>query len=351
MAVYNVGMPFAGRGRLRFAALAVGLALIPGSAYAAKTDVVTLTNGDRLTCEIKLLDKGRLQVSTDDLGTVNIEWDKVASVIAYRLFNVETSSGQRLLGQLTTDQPGTLNVVEATGIVSLAQATVVYIAPIGQKFWSRMDGSLNLGASYTQSSGIAQVNVSGTASYRQPDQLLTLSGSSYLTHEEGDDTSRHTVSLSSYRALVGQTFWLAQGGFDRSPELGYDLRSTLSGGIGQFLSRSNRGALLVGGGLSGNREQPVDGEGVTNLDALFVTRGSYFRYDSPKTNLAMNIAVYPGLSQWGRVRVEFDGTVSREIVSDFTIGFNIYDSYDNRPPSADARKNDVGLSLTVGWTF
>jgi len=346
-----VVMPLAGGGHLRFAALVLGLALIPGLAYAAKTDVVTLINGDTLTCEIKLLDKGRLQVSTDDLGTVNIEWDKVASVRAYRLFNVETSYGQRLLGQLATDGPGTLNVVEASGIVSLDQITVVYIAPIGQKFWARIDGSLNLGASYTQSSGIGQISLSGTASHRRPNNLLTLSGSSYLTHEETEDTSRHTVSLSDYRALVRQTFWLIQGGFDRSTELGYDLRSTASAGVGQFLTRSNRGAFLVGGGLSGNREQPVDGEGVTNLDALIVTRGSYFTYDSPKTNLSMNVSLYPGLSQWGRIRIEFDSTISREIITDFTIGFNIYDSYDNRPPSADARKNDVGLSLTVGWTF
>ena len=40
-----------------------------------------------------------------------------------------------------------------------------------------------------------------------------------------------------------------------------------------------------------------------------------------------------------------------EIVRDFSVGFTIYDSYDNRPPSADASKNDVGLSLTIGWTF
>ena len=36
---------------------------------AAKTDVVELVNGDRITCEIKKLDRGKLSVKTDGLGT------------------------------------------------------------------------------------------------------------------------------------------------------------------------------------------------------------------------------------------------------------------------------------------
>jgi len=51
------------------------------------------------------------------------------------------------------------------------------------------------------------------------------------------------------------------------------------------------------------------------------------------------------------VRTQFDGKIKREIVRDFSVGFTIYDSYDSDPPSADARKNDVGFSLTIGWTF
>ena len=74
------------------------LLLAPQAVLAQKTDVVTLVNGDTLTCEIKLLDRGRLQVSTDHLGTVYIEWDKIVSVTATRLFRVETASGLRLLG-------------------------------------------------------------------------------------------------------------------------------------------------------------------------------------------------------------------------------------------------------------
>jgi len=337
---------------VRTAFVTVLLAGLAAPATAQKTDVVTLVNGDTLTCEIKLLDRGRLQVSTDHLGTVYIEWDKVVSVTAGRTFRVETATGLRLLGPLATTTAGHLDVVQETGTVQVDGPEVVYIAPIGRSFWSQLDGGLNLGLSYTQSSGIAQLSFGANALYRRPSLQLTATASSYLTAESnGDDTSRHSLELGGARYFGRRSLWLLQGGFMRNQELGYDLRATVSAGVGHFLARSNRGNLAVGGGLSTSREVPVDGDSRQQLDALLVARQSYFRYDTPKTDISTSLYVYPGLSEWGRVRLELDSRISRELVKDFTVGFSIYDSYDSRPPSEGARKNDVGLSLTVGWTF
>jgi hypothetical protein len=100
-----------------------------------------------------------------------------------------------------------------------------------------------------------------------------------------------------------------------------------------------------------NEELPVEGEGVENLDAVVSLRQSYFTYDYPKTSASLNVDAYPGLSQWGRLRIESNFSVRREIVHDFTVGLTAYDSYDNQPPTAEARKNDFGVTLTVGWVF
>ena len=135
------------------------------------------------------------------------------------------------------------------------------------------------------------------------------------------------------------------GSLDRNQELGYDLRSTISAGLGHYFVRSNRAVVVLGAGLSVNEELPVDGEGVENLDALISFRQSFFTYDYPKTSLTLAADVYPGLSQWGRVRIEFNGSIKREVVHDFTVGLTVYDSYDNKPPTAEARKNDVGHHL------
>jgi hypothetical protein len=328
------------------------VALLPVAAWAQKTDSITLVNGDRITCEIKLLEKGRLQVSTDDLGTVYIEWDKIASLTAPGTFRLETSGGLRLIGVLATNKPGYLDVVEQTGTVSVDLTEVVYIYPIGRSFWSKLDGALDLGLSYTQSSGIAQLSFVASAIYRRPTLQLTASASSYLTLDSnGDDTQRQSVDLASVRYFGRQSLWLLQGGVMSNQELGYDLRGTVSGGIGRFLARSNRGYVAVAGGLSTSSEVPVDGDPTQELEAFFALRQSFFTYDRPKTDVGLSIDFYPSLSAWGRVRSELDAHAKREIAKDFTIGFSIYDSYDSEPPTEGARKNDVGLSLTIGWTF
>jgi len=332
--------------------LALSALLVARPVWAQKTDVVTLVNGDTLTCEIKLLDRGRLQVSTDHLGTVYIEWDKIVSVTAPRVFRVETASGLRLLGLLTTSEPQHLDVVQETGTVQVDQPEVVYIAPIGRSFWRQLDGSLDLGMSYTQSSGIAQANFGASALYRRPNLQFTATASSYLTaDDDGDDTSRHALDLGGARYFGRNSLWLLQGGFMRNQELGYDLRGTVSAGLGHFLVRSNKAIFALGAGLSTSREVPVEGDSTQQLEGLLSVRQSYFTYDSPKTDVAMIANIYPSFSDWGRIRIEFDGRVKREVIKDFTLGFSIYDSYDSRPPTEGARRNDVGLSLTVGWTF
>lgn len=63
-----------------------------------KTDVVVLANGDRITGELKRLDRGRLEFNTDDAGTLYLEWDKLVSVVASGQVEVVTAVGRRFLG-------------------------------------------------------------------------------------------------------------------------------------------------------------------------------------------------------------------------------------------------------------
>jgi hypothetical protein len=268
------------------------------------------------------------------------------------MFQIETSNGVRLLGQLATSAPGQFEVIAAEGTFPMDRDTIVYIAPIARGFWRRLDGSLDFGLSYTQSSGVAQFNLGASATYRRPNFQLSGSATSYYTRQQDvEDTSRSAVDFRGVRPFGGQYLWFAQGGFERNEALGYDLRGTVGSGLGRFLVRSNRAVFGVGAGLSTSRELPTDGDSVQYLDALFSVRQSFFTYDYPKTDISMSLDVFPGLTQWGRVRAQFDGEFRREIVRDFTIGFTSYNGFGNGPPSADASKNDVGLSLTIGWTF
>src|SRR5690606_8136846 len=74
-------------------ALAAVIGLV-GTAWAApKTDVIVLVNGDRLTGEVKGLERGKLSFKTDATGTIQVEWDKVASLQSGQYLQVELTSG------------------------------------------------------------------------------------------------------------------------------------------------------------------------------------------------------------------------------------------------------------------
>lgn len=56
-----------------------------------KTDLIVLTNGDRLTCEIKKLESGVLYASLDSVdGSISISWSKVARIESKHLFLLQT---------------------------------------------------------------------------------------------------------------------------------------------------------------------------------------------------------------------------------------------------------------------
>jgi len=110
--------------------------------------------------------------------------------------------------------------------------------------------------------------------------------------------------------------------------------------------------LLTGVGLSYNEEQTNEGSGYkSSVEALGVVQYKKFRYSSPKISVDAQLTVYPSITDWGRVRMNFQADANIEIFKDFFVGFTFYDNFDNRPSSEAVSTNDYGLTFTVGYKF
>src|ERR1700757_2110513 len=83
-----------------------------------KTDVMVMTNGDRMTCTIKGLNEGVLYVDFDYIdGTASVDWSKVARLESTQLFVVKTEDGSVYTGALKTmetpaNRPGQIQILE-----------------------------------------------------------------------------------------------------------------------------------------------------------------------------------------------------------------------------------------------
>ncbi len=331
--------------------MAAAAAWLP--AFAAKTDIVVLKNGDRLTGEIKKLERGYLTFKTDDIGTLSVEWEDVAEVMANTSFEVDDRQGGIYFGTL---QPGPgegqLSIVGLMGRQVVEMADVFHILRLGSSFWEGVDGSINAGLSYTSAGRLGTLDIFVDTVFKRPSYEVGFTFTSTLTRQpEVEDTRRNDLTMNYIHRYPDR--WLAFGlaELEQNRALGIDLRASIAGGGGRFLVQTPHSELLLGVGLNLNREVPVEEPPSDNVELMIPLRYDKFAYDFPKIDIYVGFVTYVGLTDWGRVRAELNLRLARELFKDFSASLIGWESYDSRPPTVDGPNHDYGATFTLGWTF
>jgi hypothetical protein len=238
-------------------------------------------------------------------------------------------------------------------VITLSLAEVTGMIPIGASLWARLDGSIDAGFTYTRSSGIAQFNLNSEVTFHRPAFMLQLTTSDTLIRRSDEEKrdDRGSVDFSYVRYVGRQWFGAGVARFESNESLGLTLRSQLGGWVGLRLVNSNRARFEVGWGAVYNNEDGVDTEPRRNIEGLLGLQTSYYTYDRPKTTVDASLDYFPGLSDWGRHRLQINTAVKRELWKDFFVALNLYDTFDSVPPSPDADRNDVGVVVSIGWSY
>jgi hypothetical protein len=319
---------------------------------AQKADTVVLRNGDRITGEIKQLDRGSLSYSTDDMGTIAIEWAHVMRITSRRFFEVEVASGQRFFGSLGP-APSAEQIVVAVAEFSdtLDQATVVRLYPIGASFVSRIDGRIDVGLSLRSANDVRELNVAAEAQHRTRKWLTRLQGNVYFQDQAGvDGTSRNSAQFRVQRFFGRRWSGIGSAKVEQNEELQLNRRILIAAGVGRFLVQTNYTLVAVAAGLTFSDERYEATAPTQNVEGLLGGEFDYFRLDGRETDVRITLTAYPSLTDFGRIRIDFDARASRELVKDFTMSLTFFDTYDSRPPQG-AVQNDLGATLALGWKF
>ena len=315
------------------------------SVYAQKTDNVTLRNGNILTGEIMSMKLGLLTYKMDGPGTISIKWEYVTAITSDKVFDFTLRNGEIIIGQMDS-------LFRTYRLHSLD--SIIEIIPIKDRFLTRMVGDVNLGFNYTKSNSILQSNFSSNTSYVIPTKEFNLKLNSILTNY-GRDTSltkKQDIIGSFKRDFTKKYFWVASLGWQQNTELGLASRYLVTAAAGWQPLTDNHNRLLASAGLSYNQEQSIETSQFTgNLDALFEIAFKRFYYSTPKLSINADYLIFPGLSDWGRIRMQADLNVSVEIFKDFQTGLVFYYSYDNKPPEGSSSTYDYGIMFTVGYVF
>ena len=326
---------------------------LPGLA-ADKTDVVIMKNGDRLTGDVKSLERGKLRFDTDATGTISIEWDEVDYLSSDQNIQVETEDGVRYLGNLgkAADKRG-LVVETDTGAIDLAATHVVLMTPIEEKGIERLDGDITAGYNFAKASEVQQFQFGLDSDIRTETQIFGLSIDAVISDSADNESSqRHSLDLDYTRLRPNRWLTGAVVRLDRNDELDLDLRTSVGVGGGRILRQTNSQHLQLTGGIQLSRENVSGLESDEDtVEAFASVNWDWFRYDTPELDLSTNLQVIPNLTDTGRIRAEFDIKLRWEIVHDLFWQLTLYDSFDSDPVVVDAEKNDYGVTTSLGWEF
>ena len=328
------------------------LAFLPGSLHAQKTDVITLDNGDRVTGEMKFLERGRLVFKTASMGTPGVEWAEVVTADTDKRFAIALADGTILFGSLRPGTADSVIIVTDTASVATATQNVVSFERLKPDFWSALDGKIRAGIAFTQQNAKTDFTLGADVKYVRKSYLTRFDISyRFSRQDDTDDIYNLGANLAHGRQFTGRWFYIGFLDGARNSQLSLDWRGTIGGGLGRFLIQSNRSDLGVWvapayayeqyTGESGNSTFPL----ILAADYLLVFKGAH------DTDISSRLAVLPIIGGGGRWRLSFTLNFEREIVKNLDLGIGITELYDSQPPSADAEKNDFSFTTYLGWSF
>jgi putative salt-induced outer membrane protein YdiY len=344
--------------RRRFGvALSFLVILLSLPAQAKRKDVVIMKNGDHFTGEVKKLQYGVLYVDLDYVsGSVGLDWLQVEQVQSTGGFQVVLKDGDRAVGAIEKVAPAAGQDMDfiirgAHGEVRAAAPDVVDIGSQKRNFWRQLTGAIDVGYDFTSGNDQTSLSADANANYRSTKWLAGGSVTSSFSGQSGGSTS----NLLDFQTLDGRflsrnSFLMGLGDLLHSSQQDLALRTTLGGGYGRYLIRTNHNILVWLGGAVYTHEnfqgggQPAEG----NVEALLGLEYEMFRFD--RYNLQSQLLVYPGLTDPGRIRTTTKTTFTIKLVNNFHTDFSFWDNFDSSPPF-NAKKNQLGISNGLGWTF
>ncbi len=327
-------------------------------AQAKRRDMIVMSNGDHFTGEVKRLNNGLLFVETDYVsGNIGLDWNQVESVQSTATFQIVLNNGQRLVGKIEKAsgekaQQGDFLIREASGEVRVSSASIVNIDSKKPTFWRQLQGSIDLGYSFTSGNGQSTVNADTSAAYRTKRWETAASFDSTFSGQSGaSKTNREDLQTTITRFLNRNSYLLALSDFLHSNQQDLNLRTTLGGGYGRYLKRTSNTNLSWLGGVVYIHEAfdtSAAQQSDQNIEAVVGLRYSLVRFNFGEFD--SQVLTFPGLTDAGRVRLTTNNSLTVKLRNNFHLAFTFWDNFDSRPPVA-ARNNELGISSGIGWSF
>lgn len=307
------------RGMRKFVWAATVLALT----MPAFADQVTLNDGSVLVGKIEVVANGKLTLTTDFAGKLEIDATKVKAYAVDGRVNVSLASGDTLVGPVKKTGEDKSTVDTAVGGIGFSSSQVTAIWPEGTDSPAILAAKAELEKSKPKWSATVE---GGIISTEGNSDTLTGRARAELRRKSADDLLKYYLSVdygeiddrrnkNEYIAgtryennITAKWYWYIRGELEHDEFEGLDLRATAAGGVGYAWLKEEKTDLKtsVGGGY---RHQAYD-DGRNTDDAILDLGLEYRRDFTPYLRFTHATTYSPSLEDFAEYRVTLDTAVA-----------------------------------------
>ena len=361
----------------------------------AKTDLITVVNGDQITGAVNAMTAGKLSVSTSYAGTVNIKWREVKQIESRYLYEIRLDDGERIYGRFTTNTTENQLTLRVSGQYRQVDIDdIVEVRSIEEELSDKLDLQLSSTITADPDDKRLVLYASGTYDVRGGRTNFSARVDDTRSTPQGEDPSSSNASFLQ----ISREFWRERGTaqsyrvlnarYDTNDELNIDHRGSLGLGLGRYLINDLGHELAVSTGLQGVQEwrgscedqnkrrieptkaitiaqsdnEPDDEddtpprkslERCTDLELFLNFKWHLYSFQKRDMDIYLTGNTYPSLSDWGRVRGDLNLIINWELFNNFYWTINARTDVDNAGDREDDTYGNSDYSLTTGisWKY
>ena len=358
----------------------------------AKTDLITVVNGDQITGAVNAMTAGKLSVSTSYAGTVNIKWREIEQIESRYLYEIRLDDGERIYGRFTTNTTENQLTLRVSGTNRQVEIDdIVEVRSIEEELSDKLD--LQLSSTITADPDDKRLVLYASGTYDVRGGRTNFSArvdDTRSTPRDEDPSSSNASFLQISREFwrergTAQSYRVLNARYDTNDELNIDHRGSLGLGLGRYLINDLGHELAVSAGLQGVQEWrgscedqdkkkivPTkaitmalsdDDEDVTpprkslercaDLELFLNFNWHLYSFQKRDMDIYLTGNTYPSLSDWGRVRGDLNLIVNWELFNNFYWTVNARTDIDNAGDREDDSYGNSDYTLTTGisWKY
>jgi len=351
---------------MRSTGWSVALAMIMAAGTLARGDVVELKDGSRLVGHVEKMVAGKLHLTTEFAGALEIDYEKVAGISTPQPLNVEFDSGERAVGSLMFDEAAGQSVgseagaaprsFDVTTVRSMWQpgtdgpqlAAAKQAAEDAEPKWGlRVESGFNGQTGNTErASFLGRAEVTRTTLKDR----TNIYGQGRFSRENGQRTVNEIMGGAGIEVdITDRLFWFAKGSLEHDEFENLDLRTNVTGGLGYFLIRQDDEELKVRGGLGYEHESFSDG--LTDASAIAELGFDYRKDFNDHLRFTHSTTYYPKLDDFlndYRLVSETAAELPLSQDKDWKLRLGLRNQYDAMPV-ADVDRLDTFYFANLVW--